>query len=160
MGAAGDVTGIVVVPCVEQMRAAVGGADREVPLFGQLLEFVEPVFPHRRADPDQRPFRFRQHIGKLVQVVRVRAGDGLRTGAVEGRGRFRVEHVLGDDNRDRAGGAAFGDVKGARDGLAGLDGVVDLDDEFRDVGEQAGIILFLQCHAPGLEPFHLADEHH
>ena len=49
-------------------------------------------------------------------------------------------------------------VEGASDCLTCLLRFVDLDHEFGDVGQQAGIVLFLQRHAAGFEPFHLANE--
>ena len=113
----------------------------------------------RGADPDQRAFGLRQHGGEAIDIIRQRSG--LRGGARFGdRGvGFGIEHVLGDDDGDRAGGAALGDVEGARDRLAGLLRFVDLDHQFGDVGQQAGIVLFLQRHAAGLEALDLADQH-
>ncbi len=115
---------------------------------------------HRAADPDQRPLGLGQHVRQPVEILRARAGKRRRA---RQRGRdvgLGVEHILGHHHRDRARGAALGDMEGARHRLRRLVRVVDLDDELGHVGEQPAVVLLLQRHAPGLPALDLADQHH
>ncbi len=126
---------------------------------GVDLLVVQAVGQQCAAGQDQRAFGFGQHLGELLQVLGARAGDHARAGLVEfGVGGF-VEDIFGQDNGDRAGGAGFGDVEGAGDGLRGLFGFVDLDYGLGDIGEQFRVVLFLQCQAAEVFALDLADHH-
>ena len=141
------------------MRTAMGGHDRHHPLFRQCGQIGDLRRMQRGASPDQRAFGRRQHGRQAVDVGGQRSGLRGRTRFGDGGVCFDIEHILGDDDGDRAGRAAFGDVEGAGDGLAGLRRFVDLDHRFRDIRQQFGIVLLLQRHSSRFEAFHLANDH-
>ncbi len=154
------------VRCIEQLRPAMRWADRHYPFLGQSVEIGERrLVPHRlrhqgAADQHQRPLGARQHIGKPVQIRLARPGGNARPRRVQlGRG-LLVEDVLRQDHRHRARCAALGDMKGAGHRFRGLLRLVDLDDLFRHVGQEARIVLLLQREAAEIGALDLADQHH
>jgi len=114
----------------------------------------------RAADPDQRTLGPLQHRGQPVKVFRARPGEGRGSRRVERRLGLLLEQILGQDHRDRAGGAALGDVEGAGDGLARHLRLVHLDDQLGDVGQQPRVVLLLQGETPEIPALHLPDQHH
>ena len=150
---------------IEQLRPAMGRADRQHPFLGEPVEIgedglvVHRVGQQRAADQHQRPLGLRQHLGEAVEILGARPGDDARPRRVELGIGLRVENVLGQDHRDRAGGAAFGDMKGAGDRFRGLLRLVDLDDLLGHVGQQARIILLLQREPAEILALDLADQH-
>jgi hypothetical protein len=70
-----------------------------------------------------------------------------------------VENVLGQDDRDRALGATFREVKGAGHRFRGLLRLVDLDDLLGDVGQQARVVLLLQCEPAEIAALDLPHQH-
>ena len=113
----------------------------------------------RAADQDQRPLGLRQHVGEPVEILGARPGDDMRPRQVRFGVGLVVEDVLGQDHRDRALGAAFRDVEGAGHRLGGLLRLVDLDDLLGDVGQQARVVLLLQCEAAEIAALDLPDQH-
>ena len=108
---------------------------------------------HAAADDDQRPRRGAQQSGGLADAGRV--GDGAeRRGArrpvvhVEAAsGPLRIEHVVGDDERDRAGAAAGRDAERGPHEVWQRLRIRDGQRRLRDRRQEADLVEALRRHA-------------
>ena len=75
----------------------------------------------RTAHQHQRTFSIGEQFCKLVQILSARASHGHGARLHQGAYRGSVKNVFGQDHRDWAWGAGFGQMEGARNGLARLD---------------------------------------
>jgi hypothetical protein len=155
------VAAVVGMVGVEQMRAAMRRADRQGPGLGEAREVRQRLVPagsHRTADQHQRALGIGEHLGELVEVVaarpRLRQGGGLHHRPLGGQ----IEDVLGQDDGDRARRPGLREVEGAGDHLARLDRLHDLEHALGHVGQQAGVVLFLQRAAADVLALDMADQ--
>jgi hypothetical protein len=112
----------------------------------------------RAADPEQRALGAREQRREALEILGQRPGRDARAHLRDRRVGLVVEEILGQDDGDRTGRAALGEMKGAGERLARGLRLVDLDHRLRHVGEEAAVMLLLQRHAAEIGALDLADQ--